>query len=138
MLGLGVDGRVVAWEAELEDLVWTQPRGFNGSWRPWGSGAVHAQPVRQVRENPAFIWPSPARDEAHVRFWLDAPAHVTFTAFDTAGDRVARLEGRFERAGEQEFLWNLGQVAPGAYFCLLEAEGASDSWTRRLTCAVLR
>ncbi len=138
VLGLGVDGRVEAWQAQLEDPVWTQPRGFNGSWRPWGSGAVHAQPVREVRENPAFIWPSPARDEAHVRFLLAGPARVTFTAYDTAGDRVARLEGRFERAGEQELHWLLADVAPGAYFCVLEAAGASDTWTRRLTCAVIR
>jgi len=138
VLGLRPDGGVQAWEAELQDPVWTQPRGFNDSWRPWGSGAVHTQPVREVRENPAFIWPSPARDEAHVRFLLAGPARVTFTAYDTAGDRVARLEGRFERAGEQELHWLLADVAPGAYFCLLEAEGVSDTWTRRLTCAVIR
>lgn len=138
VLGVGIDGRLAAWQAELDAPVWTQPRGFNGGGRPWGSGEAHSQPVRAVRENPAYIWPSPASELAHVHFWLDGPARVVFSAYDTAGDRVVRLEGRFAAAGEQELSWPLGAIAPGAYFGVLEAEGAQDHWTRRLTCAVLR
>lgn len=139
VLGVGLDGRVEAWEAELDGPVWTQPGGnANGGRRPVSSGAAYTQPVRQVRENRAFVWPNPAADQAHLRFWLDGAARVTLTAYDTAGDRVARLERVFDRAGEQEILWSLGDVAPGAYFCLLEAEGAQDHWTRRVKCAVLR
>ena len=139
VLGVGLDGRVEAWEAQLAGPVWTQPRGnANGGFRPTSSGVTHTQPVRQVRDNQAFVWPNPAADEAHLRFWLDGPSRVTLTAYDTAGDRVARLVRDFDRAGEQEILWTVGGVAPGAYFCLLEAEGAQDHWTRRVKCAVLR
>jgi len=139
VVGLAYDGSLVAWEAELQDPVWTQPRGWNGTNRPWGSGAAHTAPVRQVRENPAFIWPNPAADVAHVRFWLEGPARVVFTAYDTAGDRVARLAGSFQGPGEQELDWDLDGVAPGAYFGVLEAQGqGADRWTRRIPCAVLR
>jgi hypothetical protein len=139
VLGVGRDGRVEAWEAALEGPVWTQPRGdANGGHRPTSSGLTHARPVRQVRENQAFIWPNPAVELAHLRFWLDGPARVKATICDTAGDVVARLEGSYDRAGEQELLWHSADVAPGAYFCLLEAEGAGDTWTRRVKCAVLR
>ncbi|MDP2361085.1 MAG: hypothetical protein Q8O14_10070 [bacterium] len=137
VLGLRRDGRLAAWEAELDHPVWTQRRGLDGRGRPWSSGATHQEAVRIVRENPAFVWPNPASTVAHLRFLLGAPARVTLHAYDTAGDRVASLGASFDRAGEHELSWDLRGVAPGAYFCLLQAEGG-ESWTRRVKLAVIR
>lgn len=138
VVGLAADGTLCAWQSELDGPVWSQPRGdANGGMRPSGSGFVHEEAVRSVQHHPAYVWPNPCAELAHFHYVLGAPARVRLTVYDTAGHVVERLEAEHPAAGEQEQLWSLEGVAPGAYFALIEAvEG--ERWTRKVKVAVLK
>ena len=140
--GVSQDGLVQAWEAELDNWVWSQPRGdANGSMRPSGSGLAGSAPAPALREYPAYVWPNPAQDMAHFHFWLDGPASVELRVYDVAGDLRRTQTGDFDRKGEHELAWNTLDQAPGPYFCLLRAtprDGSSEAWTAKIKCAVIR
>jgi M6 family metalloprotease-like protein len=143
VLGLRPSGHIEAWETGTAGLVWGGPRGdANGGHRPLSTGEALAAPLPEVAAHPAFVWPNPAGEVAHFRFRLDGPARVVLSVFDMAGERRHRQEREFSQPGasEGEIVWQTAGVAPGGYFCVLEARplGGGAGWTRTINCAVLR
>lgn len=137
------DGRVEAWEADLDGLVWGASRGdANGGGRAVSVGIGASDPLPEVVANEAFVWPNPAADVAHFRFRLDGPARVTLSVFDVAGEQRHSQSREFHPTGaaDGEIVWETAGVAPGGYFCVLEAAplAGGKGWTRRVKCAVLR
>lgn len=143
LVALTRDGRVHAWEADLDGLVWAGPRGDgNGGGRPASTGDGESAAPAEVLANDAFVWPNPAGEVAHFRFRLDGPARVTLSVFDVAGERRHLQSQEFATGApaDGEIVWRTTDVAPGGYFCVLEAVPADGGpgWTKRIKCAVLR
>jgi hypothetical protein len=73
-----------------------------------------------------FDGPNPSGRETEIAFSLPEPASVTLTVHDALGREIAVLVQRGYAAGTHRVSWNSTdrqgrQVAPGVYFCRLEA-----------------
>ena len=75
-----------------------------------------------------YCYPNPVAggDEAHLRFFLSAPARLELEVFDAVGERVERLHWQKEEMvalAENEITWSTSSYASGLYLCRLEAKG---------------
>jgi hypothetical protein len=79
------------------------------------------------------VFPNPFRDGiARIRFRLDVPRPVTVRVLDGAGRLVTQLHSGWLAAGPHELAWdrrdaNGAEVAPGVYFCAVDAGGARSA-----------
>jgi hypothetical protein len=84
--------------------------------------------------------PNPVRsDEVKVRYVLGAGAQMEAEAFDLSGRKraTAHWEGHAGAAGET-YLWDLRDLASGAYLVRLRARGSEETVTLKRMIAILR
>ncbi len=86
-----------------------------------------------------YNWPNPARDETYIRYFLNFDAVVDVDIFDIMGEKVTSFHRPDQSAGlPHEITWPLSNIARGAYFALVKAEGAGKSETKLIKIAVVK
>ncbi len=114
---------------------------------PERSGVYPASMVPAAREAASFLdpaqvvfHPNPIRSDAvKVRYVLGAGAQMEAVAFDLSGRRraTAQWEGHAGAAGGT-YLWDLRDLASGAYMVRLRAQGSEQTVTLNRMIAILR
>jgi M6 family metalloprotease-like protein len=86
-----------------------------------------------------YNWPNPARGESTaIRYTLNYAAQISVEIFDIAGDKVASLKGSGEAGLPGEIIWDVRDVARGAYLAIVKAEGAGKSDQKTVKIAVVK
>ena len=104
-------------------------RGYYAS----GFRAVNAEaPIDETTEIPAGLaisapYPNPASGQIHIDVGLPSTGHVTLTAFDLLGRRVASIADSPMTAGWRTVDWNTEAVSNGVYVVRLQVGGAAVS-----------
>ena len=75
--------------------------------------------------------PNPFREQTTIRYRLDGPAHVRLTLFDELGRHLATLVDSMHAAGSHTVHFDGTELAPGIYFCHMEASG-NEAFVREL------
>lgn len=70
-----------------------------------------------------LAFPNPAASHMNFLIPLPAPALLTVTVYNLAGERVAELRGSFP-AGAAQLAWDCRQAASGVYFVKITADSA--------------
>ncbi len=114
---------------------------------PARAGVYPSSLVPAPREAASFLdpalvilHPNPVRSEGlKIRYVLGAGAQMEATAFDLSGREKARAlwEGHAGAEGET-YLWDLRELASGAYLVRLRARGAGQTSTVKRMVAVVR
>jgi hypothetical protein len=93
-----------------------------------------------IASRPAFLMPprpNPATFSTDIEYFLAAEAHVTISAYDVSGRRVAVLEDGDRGSGRHVVRWDTGEggsaLSPGTYFIELRAGSARS--VRKLVLA---
>jgi hypothetical protein len=109
---------------------WTQPRGnaqkqnrWNGTGVPAPSPSADVLPVESV-----YAYPNPAnRGPVRIRYYLGQASDVTLKVYDLAGNEVASGRASGFAGVDNEWIWDASSVAPGVYFCRVQAgSGGGD------------
>jgi M6 family metalloprotease-like protein len=122
-------GTKVAGGADVEGA-WTQPRGNAQKQNRWnGTGAPAPTPSADILPaETVYAYPNPAnRGPVHVRYYLGQASQVTLRVYDLAGNEVASGTASGYAGADNEWIWDASSVAPGVYFCRVQANaGGSD------------
>ncbi len=110
----------------------------NAIWEPATPFAA-ASGAKLLEENLCYNWPNPAKGESTaIRYTLNFPGTVSVEIFDIAGDKVASLSGTGEAGVPNEIIWNLTNVARGAYLAVVEATGSGKTERKTVKIAVVK
>lgn len=134
--GERVDARVAeVWEmaadgawANLSDA-WT---GGAAGWHLWieadlGVSTSNAAEETVHRFHLVGAAPHPVRDEAVLRYTLDAPGPVTLAVYDLTGRRVTTLVEGVQEAGPHAVHFRAADLASGTYLLRLQAGGRTEA-----------
>ncbi len=110
----------------------------NAVWEP-ATPFAPARGAKLMPDDLCYNWPNPARGESTaIRYTLNFPATVSVEIFDIAGDKVASLSGPGEAGVPNEIIWNVKDVARGAYLAVVEATGAGKTERKTVKIAVVK
>jgi len=87
------------------------------STTPAASSTVSAVPVDG---STLRAFPNPASRQVRFHVPMAEPGEVKIHLFNATGERVAMLSGAGS-AGLAEIIWDCGQVAPGVYLAVVDA-----------------
>jgi hypothetical protein len=73
-----------------------------------------------------------------IRYYLNEAARVEIKVFNTAGDLVREFSQDGQAAVENEYVWDLENIATGLYFVRVEAKGSSGSGFKLCKFAVIK
>ncbi len=108
--------------------------GGDGSSGDYIYTATHAISVTTVDTEPgpdasrltlSAPWPNPVREAATLRVTLASPAEVVARLVDGRGREVRALAGEHHAAGAYVLRVPTAGLAPGTYFVVVEADGAT-------------
>lgn len=86
-----------------------------------------------------YVYPNPARTApVRIRYYLNETARVDFKVFNTAGDLVREFTQDGQAATDNEFVWDLGNIATGLYFIRAEATGSAGTGFKLCKFAVIK
>ncbi|MDI6738832.1 MAG: FG-GAP-like repeat-containing protein [Candidatus Edwardsbacteria bacterium] len=86
-----------------------------------------------------YVYPNPAKAApVRIRYYLNQTARVEIKVFNTAGDLVREFSHNGLPAVENEFVWNLENIATGLYFVRAEAKGSSGTGFKLCKFAVIK
>jgi hypothetical protein len=109
----------------LQDSVLVELNGLYGHLTSVGDGGRSGRlPARAA----LACYPNPFNDRTIIRYRLDADGPVRLTVYNILGQRVRRLTGGHQRAGDHRIAWDGrddrgAEAAGGIYLCRLETEG---------------
>ncbi len=72
-------------------------------------------------------FPNPYDSAITIKYNLPNSNHVTLKIYNVAGQELATLVDKFQKAGEHEVEWKPKETASGIYFCRLQAGNLSDT-----------
>ena len=126
---------------EAAGLVYAQAGAdANNSMRPASYGVLTTSGVDPSTERQVVLWPNPMAERVQLRFQRSGPLAVQLRVYDTAG--VIRMEQSttLQTSAGPWCEWSLPvtQLAPGAYYFLVEATGPEGSFKQSIKCAVVR
>ena len=109
---------------------WTQFRASAARvnrWDPTGVGAPSPSPASQASET-VYAYPNPAsRGPVTIRYYLEESSSVDVRIYDLAGNEVTRATTSGIGGMDNEWIWNASGVAPGVYYCRVQAtRGGQD------------
>lgn len=103
---------------------WTQSRATMEKTNRWeGAGVAQPKPVAtSLPEESVFAYPNPAsRGPVAIRFYLGEASPVELRVYDLAGNEVHRAQTSGQGGMDNEWVWDASDVAPGVYFCRVQA-----------------
>ncbi len=110
----------------------------NAIWEP-ATPFSPAPGAKLMPDDLCYNWPNPARGETTaIRYTLNFPATVSVEIFDIAGNKVASLSGPGEAGVPNEIVWNVKNVARGAYLAVVEASGSGKTERKTVKIAVVK
>ena len=87
----------------------------------------------------AYVYPNPAKSApVRIRYYLSAAARVDIKVFNTAGDLVREFHQDGLAATDNEYVWDLDNLATGMYFARVEATGAGTTAYKLCKFAVIK
>lgn len=141
---LGLDGWLYCWLVDVDSTrdYWSMygadPAGtflFDRSKLGAASVASDALP-----ENKFYNYPNPATNgRTTIRYYLGRDAsEVRLRIYDLSGRHQADLNGPTRGGLDNEVVWNCGDVTPGVYRCVIEADFSGSTETAFTDIAVIR
>ncbi len=110
------------------------PNGwYSGDCFSYGCGARLANEPAGGELFMLAVSPNPVSGSSVIYFFLEQSENVSLKMFDVNGRLVSTLADKIFNAGENELVWNAGEVNAGIYF--LRMETASYSENRKLIVA---
>jgi len=106
---------------------WTQSRGNMSKTNRWdGTGVAAPQPASSSLEKESvFAYPNPAsRGPVAIRYYLGESSPVELRIYDLAGNEIRRAQSSGAGGMDNEWIWDASGVAPGVYFCRVQATQA--------------
>jgi hypothetical protein len=103
---------------------WTQFRGNMQKTNRWdGAGVAAPQPATtSLFEETVFAYPNPAsRGPVAIRYYLGESSPVELRIYDLAGNEIRRAQSSGTGGMDNEWIWDASDVAPGVYFCRVQA-----------------
>ncbi|MCD6375506.1 MAG: T9SS type A sorting domain-containing protein, partial [Caldisericaceae bacterium] len=137
LLALNQEGLICVWQLDLNgapNLIWPlSQKNVQGNAALSLEGAA---PIKQFTDllpaGRVFNYPNPNQgNTTTIRFYLTEPAHVMIRIFDLAGERVLGVDMPGKGQTDNEFVWNVSDVAAGVYLCQVEAKGLKSGATQR-------
>jgi len=75
-----------------------------------------------------YAYPNPARNvPTRIRYYLTQAARVDFRVYNAAGDLVRRFSHDGQASVDNEYVWDLENIAAGLYFIRAEAAGGGSA-----------
>jgi hypothetical protein len=103
---------------------WLQSRADEAKTNRWdatGTAAPSPGTGTQTLER-VFAYPNPARQgRVTIRYSLDESSEVEVRIYDLAGNEVTRASASGLGGLDNEWIWDASSVAPGVYFCRIQA-----------------
>jgi hypothetical protein len=103
---------------------WTQSRAQAGKSNRWDATGVPA-PVAtgtSLARETVYAYPNPAaRGPVRIRFYLAESATVELRIYDLAGNEVERATTSGVGGMDNEWTWDASRIAPGVYYCRVQA-----------------
>lgn len=86
-----------------------------------------------------YVYPNPAKTApVRIRYYLNAAARVEIKVFNTAGDLVREFSQDGRAATDNEYVWDLDNIATGLYFIRAEARGSNGTGYKLCKFAVIK
>ncbi|MRR09820.1 T9SS type A sorting domain-containing protein [bacterium] len=133
------------------NVVWSGFYGGTGAaWRMFHRDQSHGgadpallSPIAANRSGgllqDLYVYPNPARTApVRIRYYLNEAARVDFKVFNTAGDLVREFSQDGQAAVDNEYVWDLENIATGLYFVRASAAGAGGSGYKLCKFAVVK
>jgi M6 family metalloprotease-like protein len=132
------------------NLWWSGDHSLQASWPGFHRDAAHSGADTTLRSPLAanrsggllqnlYVYPNPARTApVRIRYYLNAAARVDFKVFNVAGDLVREFWQDGQAAVDNEFVWDLENIATGLYFIRASAAGAGGSGYKLCKIAVVK
>lgn len=67
-----------------------------------------------------FNYPNPGSNYTNIKFFLPEATQISLRVYTLMGEFVASLDNGLKEQGEHTLTWNMENVPPGMYFCILE------------------
>jgi hypothetical protein len=69
-----------------------------------------------------FAYPNPARrGPVTIRYSLDESSQVELSIYDLAGNEIIKASATGIGGLDNEWIWDASSIAPGVYFCRVQA-----------------
>lgn len=103
---------------------WTQSRGGMAKQNRWNS--TGAPPITSggasLSVETVYAYPNPApRGPVTIRYFLDQSSPVDFRIYDLGGNQVGAGATAGIGGMDNEWIWDASGMAPGVYYCRVEA-----------------
>lgn len=136
------DGKLSIWWSGDHDVPASWP-AFHRDQTRGGADATLLSPVTASREGGLlqnlYVYPNPARTApVRIRYYLNEAARVDFKVFNVAGDLVREFSQDGQAAVDNEYVWDLENIATGLYFVRASAAGAGGSGYKLCKIAVVK
>jgi hypothetical protein len=129
----GADGWIYGWNSGWSDDAAFWPMAGRSAD---GGGYLELSELGQetaqtefMPEAQFFCYPNPAtQSSTNIRYYVNQPATVTITIFDALGDRIEEITRDMPDGNrDDEYEWDLTDVASGVYHCRIEAVATTGS-----------
>ena len=103
---------------------WAQSRGGSAKTNRWdGAGVVMPTPSSEsLPHESVFAYPNPAvQGPVAIRYYLGESSPVELTIYDLAGNRITQAQASGQGGMDNEWIWDASGIAPGVYFCRVQA-----------------
>ncbi len=128
LLAINEQGTLNLWQLDYNgtsELIWPWPfKDVTGNPVLSVEGTT---PLQQFEEllpaNRVFNYPNPNQgNTTTIRFYLTESAQVMIRIFNLAGERVLTVDMPGQAKTNNEFVWDVSDVASGVYLCQVEAK----------------
>jgi hypothetical protein len=103
---------------------WSQSRADAAKTNRWdGTGTAAPSPGTGTQTlEKVFAYPNPARQGmVTIRYTLDESSEVEVSIYDLAGNEVTKASTSGFGGLDNEWIWDASSIAPGVYFCRVQA-----------------
>lgn len=141
---VGIDGWFYAWEINVDTSAAYWPMGGAD---PGGSFALNSGTLDDMEtlstrlpEDRFYNYPNPVVDgTTNIRYYLsEAASRVVLTIYDLSGREIAALDGPTSGGIDNEVVWVCGDVTPGVYRCVIDAQFDGGSEVSHTDIAIIR
>ena len=130
LFALATDGKLYGWRTEgvqtgSEGILWNQFQ-YDAAHSGCNSAVSSQPPIKSPGKflSTVYNYPNPtAGPTTTIRYYLRGAAQVQVKIFDLTGNQVAELCDFNSTPGDNEIVWNVGNLESGIYIARVEARG---------------
>ncbi len=85
-----------------------------------------------IIDNKFTISPNPLESTTLIQYTLNQNSPVILKIFDLTGQEIVTLVNNLQQQGEQQYIFNTGDLPSGIYFCVLKTNPAHAGQTKKI------